>query len=264
MNVPRIFARVYLRRKVTKDVQSEPPLVIISKDSAQAESLKVHTEGFPKVQKSIKDVSKKATPKVVQEPVIPKSTPRKKSIPKRVLRKPMDVIISSREKYKRLYEFENVKDLTDRDLERMVYLFEHVEDNKVLRERLEELEKFKKRRMDVGSSNYDTQRTLFEARLKELDATNLKPNVNVEEVSKDIYSSYAVASPIKVFEESKYNVERVAARKIVRSRAATAILPQDNEEYTKNKNSESLQQFTRAYVDEMVELVVERGVITCF
>ncbi|KAI3704199.1 hypothetical protein L1987_74414 [Smallanthus sonchifolius] len=41
------------------------------------------------------------------------------------------------------------------------------------------------------------------ARLKELDATKLKPNVNVEEVSKEVYSSDAADASIKASEESK-------------------------------------------------------------
>ncbi|KAI3774251.1 hypothetical protein L1987_48799 [Smallanthus sonchifolius] len=156
-------------------------------------------------------------------------------------------LLLSKEKYKRLYESEHVDDLTYRDLERMVYLFEHgmkflnlkklvndlklekEKEKKVLLEKELEKEKIvqkdkelskekkekpkerktcrvkksKKRRIDVGSNNYDTQRNLSEARLKELDATKLKPNVNVEEVSKETYSSYAVEAPIKVSEESK-------------------------------------------------------------
>ncbi|KAI3805558.1 hypothetical protein L1987_28056 [Smallanthus sonchifolius] len=58
----------------------------------------------------------------------------------------------------------------------------------------------------------------------------------------------------------RYNVQDAAARKIVRSRAPTAILPQYNEEYT--HNTLSLLPFTRAYVDaEMHELLVERGAL---
>ncbi|KAI3742559.1 hypothetical protein L1987_60245 [Smallanthus sonchifolius] len=236
MNIPIKYARVYLRRKVTKDVQSEPLLVIIP-------------EGSPKVQKSTKDVSKETTHKVVQEPVIPKSTPRKKSIQKRVLRKGMDVIIPSKDKYKRLYESEHVDDLSDIDLERMlknmrnetlkklVNDMKSVEKNQALREKLAELEKSKKRRLEIGSRNYDTQKNLFEARLRELDDTKLKPNVNVEEVSKEIYSSYAAEAPIKVSVESKatwFKKKHESSSRVVDS-------------FEKD-----------SYVDEMYELVVER------
>ncbi|KAI3797877.1 hypothetical protein L1987_33141 [Smallanthus sonchifolius] len=37
----------------------------------------------------------------------------------------MDVKVHSKEKYKRLYETVDVKEFTDRDLERMAYLAEH-------------------------------------------------------------------------------------------------------------------------------------------
>ncbi|KAI3814194.1 hypothetical protein L1987_18942 [Smallanthus sonchifolius] len=37
----------------------------------------------------------------------------------------MDVVVPSREKYKRLYETVDVKEFSDRDLERMAYLAEH-------------------------------------------------------------------------------------------------------------------------------------------
>ncbi|KAI3776320.1 hypothetical protein L1987_46096 [Smallanthus sonchifolius] len=55
-----------------------------------------------------------------------------------------------------------------------------------------------------------------------------------------------------------YNVQSATPRKVVRSRAPAAVLPQYNDEYTHNKVS--LQPFTRSYVDsEIDELVVERG-----
>ncbi|KAI3773810.1 hypothetical protein L1987_48345 [Smallanthus sonchifolius] len=56
----------------------------------------------------------------------------------------------------------------------------------------------------------------------------------------------------------KYNVESVAAKEKMRSRAPATVLPRYNEGYS--HNTESLQPFTRAYVDsENDELVVERG-----
>ncbi|KAI3814043.1 hypothetical protein L1987_18785 [Smallanthus sonchifolius] len=64
-------------------------------------------------------------------------------------------------------------------------------------------ENSKKRIFDVYTSSFDTQKSLFEARLKELDATKLKPNVKVEEVSKEIYSTNTAEASVKVSEESK-------------------------------------------------------------
>ncbi|KAI3704189.1 hypothetical protein L1987_74404 [Smallanthus sonchifolius] len=63
--------------------------------------------------------------------------------------------------------------------------------------------KSKKRRCDVYTSRFDTQKLLLEARIKELDATKLKPHVNVEEASKEIYSTHTVKASVKVTEESK-------------------------------------------------------------
>ncbi|KAI3827618.1 hypothetical protein L1987_01697 [Smallanthus sonchifolius] len=391
-DVPRKYARVYLRRKVSQEVHPESSVVIISEDSPAAS---------------------------------PKSTPRKKSIPKRIIEKQSDIVIPGKDKYRKLYESEFVKSLTLRDIKRMVYLFEHgmkweeifemsmkkIEDfvheikSKMSKEDLErgnlifflkannqrskqlknmktenlkklvneikleketekvvqkekELEKekenvvqkevAKKRILEVGSSNYDTKSFLFKARLKEIDATKLKPNVNVEEVSKEIFSSHAGEVSVKAYEESKatwfkkkhesssnivdsfkagiqnfssttlkekitslrydsrkyvlaetkmlathpkgydlenflkrmardgfqafkknpkvpqrrltrfnYNAQAAVARKIVRNKAPTAVLPQYNEEYT--NNFESLQPCTKAYVNDAHELVVERG-----
>ncbi|KAI3743701.1 hypothetical protein L1987_56765 [Smallanthus sonchifolius] len=330
MNIPRKYARVYLRKKVTQDVQSKPPLFNIPEVS-------------PKVQKSNEDVSKeeKATPMVVQEPVKPSKqvknldikyhknldslkNPRKNSIPRRVVKKGMNVRIPSKDKYKILYDSEHVDDLTDRDLDIIIYFFEHglkwgeifamsinkLEDtvqeikSKMTKEELERdsqifflkannhkskhlknmrTETLKKLVNDI--KNFDTQKSLFEAILRELDATKLNPNVNVDEVSKEIYSSYAAEAPIKVSAESKAtwfkkklesslrvkhpkvpqrrmsrfrnNVHDVVTRKTVRKKAPTVILPQYNEDYS--KNSESLQPFTRDYVDDMAELVAESG-----
>ncbi|KAI3774051.1 hypothetical protein L1987_48594 [Smallanthus sonchifolius] len=243
-------------------------------------------DSTPKVQKITEEIPKETSPEVILKPDIPKSTPRKKSIPKRIQKKPMDVIVPSKEKYKRLYEIVDVTEFTDRDLERMAYLAEHgvkwdeifgmsvtqvddsiqeikskmtkaelerdglifylkasnhknkqlknmktetlkklvndvkesiqncnktlllkmkkkVEENKVLRERLAELEKSKRRRIDVHSSVFDTQKSLLEARIKELDATKLNPNVNVEVVSKEIYSTHTTEASVKVSKESK-------------------------------------------------------------
>ncbi|KAI3826995.1 hypothetical protein L1987_01056 [Smallanthus sonchifolius] len=191
-----------------------------------------------------------------------------------------------------------------------------MEENQALRERLTELEKAKKRILEVGSSNYNIQKDLFETRLKELDAKKLKPNVNVRRsLQGDIFIIYRTRGKHQVFKNGgdilklhvtdlkvlagikmltshpkgydfesnlrklskdgfnafkrntnvtqrkmtrfRYNVEDAVARKPVRNKAPTAILPQYNEEYS--KNSESLQPFTRACVDDMDEPVVERG-----
>ncbi|KAI3687181.1 hypothetical protein L1987_80874 [Smallanthus sonchifolius] len=99
-------------RRMTKDVQPEPPIVLISEDSSRAKSVKVVSEDSPSKAKVTQEAE--ATPTVVQDPVISMSTPRKKSIPKRVLRKQADVIIHRKDKYKKLYESEHVDDLTDR------------------------------------------------------------------------------------------------------------------------------------------------------
>ncbi|KAI3815413.1 hypothetical protein L1987_15080 [Smallanthus sonchifolius] len=334
MNVHRKIARVYPRRKETKD------------------------------EKLSEDVSKESetTPKVVQDPVIPKSTPRKKSIPKRVLKKLADweeifgmsmnnledsvqeikskmtkeelerdslnfylKANNHRSKQPKNMKTENLKKLVtnmksekkkekkillDKELEKTIQKDEVInkekekenpkeksgrESEKALRDRLSELEKAKKRRLEVGSK-----------------------------VSKEIYSSYAAEAPIKVSAESKatwfkkkpeissrlvdnfenkgktpsvgedifklsvadlnvlagikmltthpkvydfekllrsmskdrfhaykknpkvtrrkmsrfrYDVQNVVARKNVRSKAPTTILPHDNEEYTKNYES---------------------------
>ncbi|KAI3808041.1 hypothetical protein L1987_23982 [Smallanthus sonchifolius] len=111
LSVPRHFARVYLRRKLPKDGASIPP-VSTPVDSSQAESSKVHSEKFvqpeaPKVQ---------STPESIQkETEIPKTTPRKKSIPKRVIKKHMEVVVPDKEKYKKLYENVGVTEFSERD-----------------------------------------------------------------------------------------------------------------------------------------------------
>ncbi|KAI3776344.1 hypothetical protein L1987_46121 [Smallanthus sonchifolius] len=56
---------------------------------------------------------------------VPKFTPRKKSIPKRVIKRHDEVIIPDREKYKILFENIDTSDLVVRDIEKMVYLAKH-------------------------------------------------------------------------------------------------------------------------------------------
>ncbi|KAI3784293.1 hypothetical protein L1987_43390 [Smallanthus sonchifolius] len=87
----------------------------------------VFKESSPVQENITENVSKvESTPKIhIEDPIIPQSTPRKKSIPRRTIKKQSDVIIPSKDKYRKLYESEFVKDLTDRYLERMVYLYEH-------------------------------------------------------------------------------------------------------------------------------------------
>ncbi|KAI3814195.1 hypothetical protein L1987_18943 [Smallanthus sonchifolius] len=70
LNVPSKVARVYLRRKLPKDVTSEPPLVVISEDSNQDERYKeISDDASPKVQKTFDEVPKEATPKVTPDVV---------------------------------------------------------------------------------------------------------------------------------------------------------------------------------------------------
>ncbi|KAI3783354.1 hypothetical protein L1987_42433 [Smallanthus sonchifolius] len=192
----------------------------------------------------------------------------------------------NKDKYKRLYEFEHVDDLTDIDLERMVYLFEHglkleeifalslnkLEDannhkcKQLKNTRIETLKKL----VDDMKSEKDKEKKIIlkkeiakgkeaqkdEIMNKEKEKSKEVVTDLIIKVYKEIYSSYAVDAPIKrKMTKFRYNVHDVVARKTIRSKAPTTVLPQYNEEYT--KNSVSLQPFTRAYVDDMAKLVVE-------
>ncbi|KAI3819744.1 hypothetical protein L1987_13592 [Smallanthus sonchifolius] len=53
------------------------------------------------------------------------ATPRKKPIPKRVVKKYEEVVIPDKEKYKILFDRTDTSDLNDRDIEKMVYMVEH-------------------------------------------------------------------------------------------------------------------------------------------
>ncbi|KAI3783329.1 hypothetical protein L1987_42407 [Smallanthus sonchifolius] len=204
LTAPETYARVYLRRKLPKDVPSEPPLVIISKDSSQAE--------------------------VIHKSDLSKSTPRKKSNPKRVLKKPIDVVTPSREKYKRMYETADDKEFTDRDLERMAYLVEHgVKWDEILRMYLSQVEDFVhaiKSKMTKEELERDELIFYLKAnnnknkQLKNMKTEKLKKLVNdiksklekekrvhlekeLEKEKKEIYSTHTDEASIKVIEESK-------------------------------------------------------------
>ncbi|KAI3805559.1 hypothetical protein L1987_28057 [Smallanthus sonchifolius] len=78
-----------------------------------------------------------------------------------------------------------------------------LEENKAFRRRLKEIELSKKRRYDVYTSGFNTQKSLLEARIRELDARKLKLNVNVEKVYKEIYSTNTAEASVDVSAESK-------------------------------------------------------------
>ncbi|KAI3810672.1 hypothetical protein L1987_20294 [Smallanthus sonchifolius] len=63
--------------------------------------------------------------------------------------------------------------------------------------------KIQKEKNGCWASNYDTQKSLFEDRLKVLNATKLMPTVNVEKISKEIYSTNKGEASVKVSKETK-------------------------------------------------------------
>ncbi|KAI3797470.1 hypothetical protein L1987_32727 [Smallanthus sonchifolius] len=204
-SVPRKFARVYLRRKPQTDESSK----CIPSETVDTEKI-VHLEENIKVDE---------TPKVVQkESDIPKSTPMKKFIPKIVVKKHVEIVEPDKEKYKKFYEGIDTSDFTDRDIERMVYLVEHgFMWEEIFKMSVNQVED-SVQKYDVYTSGYDTQKVLLEAKIRELDATKLKPNVNVKEVSKEIYPTNTVESSVKVSAEKKstwYKKQPKSSRRMV-------------------------------------------------
>ncbi|KAI3783303.1 hypothetical protein L1987_42381 [Smallanthus sonchifolius] len=78
--------------------QDTPP---ISGDSSPAASPKVISKDSPPKDSVSKEA--KTTSKTVQDPVLSQSTPRKKSIPKIVIKKQSDIIIPNKDKYLKLF-----------------------------------------------------------------------------------------------------------------------------------------------------------------
>ncbi|KAI3814044.1 hypothetical protein L1987_18786 [Smallanthus sonchifolius] len=118
---PELLKQDELEAKAQADVEiAETPLVILSEDSTKAEGSKVISkDSTPKVQKSSEEILKETTLEIIHKSYLPNSTPRQKSITKRVWKNPLDVVLPSREKYKRLHETVDVKEFSDRYLERM-------------------------------------------------------------------------------------------------------------------------------------------------
>ncbi|KAI3825447.1 hypothetical protein L1987_06935 [Smallanthus sonchifolius] len=132
--------RVYIKRKtptiitpeVTKSISEEVPKIIPESTQETSKVILESTPEIPKVSQQSTPKVTKSTPEVIESTQdmpshVPKATTplRKKSIAKRKLKRSEEVITPYPIKYKVLYDSIDTRELDDRCLERMTYLFEH-------------------------------------------------------------------------------------------------------------------------------------------